>query len=971
MIRTLLLVMLLVVSGAIEAAQGLPIEEVIVNAQRVDEAASKVPISVSAFTEADIDDRQIIALSDLQLNVPNLGFVPNNFGASELSIRGIGAARSFGGTRGAAGPSVPTHINGAIVGTRADLIEFYDLERIEVLRGPQGTLYGRTATAGSLNLVTRRPEFSGHGGYVDAEYGNHDHTRFKGALNLAFGERLAFRAAGMSLSRDGYIENKAADQLPGLSKDLDDRDIKAFRLTLEWRPSEAASAWLMYSRFDEDDSRVRITNQVCKQSRLPNIGCEPGVVAFDAPNVVASLGGQIAAGAGAIPPGAVDSESGLIFEFPRPPLGLRSHHTDFDPTFEYEEDLWLLGAEWDFGKTTVSMAASYSELSFHSQQDYNMDVGYELFPTAENPSGLWPTSAPTASIDDIGNDGPCDLESGLSGVLGGCTLNDDLRRSFAIDDALSGEEFWSIEVRVRSKSESRLNFLLGANFLENDFASRYAVASNTLDVVSVYGSGGLGLPRLYPGIFDNASRGSREAIGVFGELYFDLTDRIKLTVGVRYSQVKADLESRQAFLNSINIGTFDGLLDSGWVRTSLLSYLSGGAPSAEAVALAGYHGALEDIEAASSPVELVTALQLVPLVPSFGEAQELAGLPTSDKWDRVTGRVALDWQMTDAMLVYASFNQGYRAGGINPFRAPLIELDNNPKYKGELVNAYEIGFKSYLANDRLLLNAAFFVNDYDDLQINEYLSAGQTINVDADTKGLELEAIWRPEGLPGLQLEISYGRLDTELGRFEDVDIIDRTQGDPSLVVLRDTVARGGSVYTAAVEEVLPLVPIANDFGFAIPVAGTYDNGIPVFFDSRFLDFFNIATSPGKLAALRGNDLPNAPAHSVRFALAHSWTLAPGVLTLRYDYYWQDSSYSRIFNAPADRLPSWSQHNASLIFESASGRWSARAWIRNIGDEDIVTNHFLASDDSGNFRNYFLAEPRIFGAAFRYNFGVQ
>ena len=165
------------------AAKSGGIEEVVVTAQRIEENSQKVPISISAFTDAMIQDRQIVGISDLQINIPNLSYVPDNFGGAELTVRGIGVLIG-GNERSAAGPSVPIHVNGISAAVDASVTEFYDVERIEILRGPQGMLYGRTATAGAMNIVTRRPDFDGFGGYVDLEYGDYDHVRIKGAANF-------------------------------------------------------------------------------------------------------------------------------------------------------------------------------------------------------------------------------------------------------------------------------------------------------------------------------------------------------------------------------------------------------------------------------------------------------------------------------------------------------------------------------------------------------------------------------------------------------------------------------------------------------------------------------------------------------------------------------------------------------------------------------------------------------------------
>ena len=143
-----------------------------------------------------------------------------------------------------------------------------------------------------------------------------------------------------------------------------------------------------------------------------------------------------------------------------------------------------------------------------------------------------------------------------------------------------------------------------------------------------------------------------------------------------------------------------------------------------------------------------------------------------------------------------------------------------------------------------------------------------------------------------------------------------------------------------------------------------------MYFNRSFLDAAGVSTANAIPADLKGNELPNSPRHSVRLGAAHTWTLRSGAFTLRYDYYWQDSSYGREFNTPGDEIDGWGQHNASAIIEGSGGRWRARAWIRNITNEVVVTGHWVAPDVSGNFRNYFMGEPRIFGASLRYNFGV-
>jgi len=952
------------------------IEEIIVTAQRIEQSANDVPMSVSAFTEAMIRDRQTIGVSDLQINVPNLSYTVENFGGSRISIRGIGDL--FGGgeaSRMSTGPSVPVHINGVSAPIEVSVHEFYDLERVEVMRGPQGTLYGRMATAGAMNLVTRRPDTEAFGGYVDLEYGDYDHVRGQLAVNVPISDELAFRVAGMMLERDGYIDNKAADQIPGIDDDMDGRDTEAYRITGQWQPSEDLTMWVMYSRMEEDDSRVRISNQVCQQSTLPNVGCDPEAFGLEPVNPGAIFATIVAGQAGLIPPGAVDEATGLEYPISRPRLGLREQHSDFNPLFEFDEEAWLLGVDWIPGSVGVHLSASHYETSYLSQQDYLMDVGYRLNPTAQNPSGLWPTSAPSGGPGAFRGGGQCDVESYRAGVAGGCTFNADLDRLFAFDQAGEEREFWSVELRVQSDWDGRFNFLVGTSYLETEVEADHYVMSNAFDAVGQYGAGpllgpGFWLPPLYPSFFNDGAHQEVETFSVFGELYFSLAENAKLTLGARYSDDQIKRNGARALFSSYDANVFIPLgTEPIWIRNALASHVDNffgiGPPTPEAVALADYYAATDAITATNTLPELYAALQIVPAAERLEEFSGLNGRPDEVDYDNVSVRAVLDWAVNDNTLVFASFSQGYRPGGLNQ----VFSTDATAEYDREKVDAYEIGIKSLLLGGSLSLNAAVFYNDHKDLHLWQWASPDVFIaNVDARSTGFELDTIWQPAALPSLAVEFSYSWLDAEFTNGRPIDQLNRTQDDPNFVNLKTPFADG---YVARVEDVLPWLPvIAAVPGAAFPEWGTYENGIPVYLSPDVLNFLGVPTSRGVSADLDGNELPNSPPHTVHLGVAHTWPLRAGALTLRYDYYWQDQNYGREFNTRGDRVESWDQHNASAVFESADGRWSARAWVRNITDEEIVTGHWVASDNSGSFRNYFMAEPRIYGASLRYNFGV-
>jgi iron complex outermembrane receptor protein len=176
-----------------------PIGEVVVTARRIEENLQAVPMSVQVLTGEFLDATGTTRLFDLQFAIP--GLVVNTVGmfGAGFSLRGVGDQR-------AAGMGVAPHLNGIYLGdANLAITRMFDMERIEVLKGPQGTLYGRNSTAGSLNFITRAPQDS-YSADVEASYGSFDTTRVQGHVNLP-ARGADFRVAFIASEGDGYIRN--------------------------------------------------------------------------------------------------------------------------------------------------------------------------------------------------------------------------------------------------------------------------------------------------------------------------------------------------------------------------------------------------------------------------------------------------------------------------------------------------------------------------------------------------------------------------------------------------------------------------------------------------------------------------------------------------------------------------------------------------------------------------------------------
>ena len=227
---------------ATEDQQGLG--DIIVTATRNSESLSKVAASITAVTAEDLGAGGIKDVASLASAIPNLS-VGDQFGVNRIFIRGIGLTSIDLGADG----GVAFLQDGAqIARPAAQLSGFYDLERVEVLRGPQGTLYGRGATAGAINLITKRPTEE-LDGYARLTYGNYDALSIEGAIGGPIGgENVMARISGKYDRRDGYGINEFT------GKDIDDRDAYAFRGSLLLKAGDTVDILLSGEVFHEKDS---------------------------------------------------------------------------------------------------------------------------------------------------------------------------------------------------------------------------------------------------------------------------------------------------------------------------------------------------------------------------------------------------------------------------------------------------------------------------------------------------------------------------------------------------------------------------------------------------------------------------------------------------------------------------------------------------------------------------------------------
>jgi outer membrane receptor protein involved in Fe transport len=976
------------------------IEEVIVTAQRASESIQDVPIAVTALSGDMLEDRQILGASDLQMNAPNVTFTATNFGGSSFSIRGIGRlVIAASGENG-----VSTHINDIPLGTNLTAVEFVDVSRVEVLRGPQGTLYGRNATGGAINVVTNMPEVDGVKGMLDAEMSSYNGRRYKGMLNIPITDTIAVRVAGMQLDRDGYIknlaygqENAAGETLRGINEDIDGRNLWTGRVTASWAFSDNGEAWIQYNQFSENDDRARITNQICVTNDVPLQGCKTGEFGFEGPHLGSTTGGifggffgaQYFGDQGNARPGTLTE-----YEYARPQLGFRTMHTDFEPIYQSEEKTVSMGIDYRFDDYEVSFLGAYQEADSLFQQDYNMDVGPVLRKAGDPGTALtaigalgltsYPTTAPAAggAGADWGN-GPCNYNDGTHGVPGGCIADVDQGRVFSYDQSASSSEYWTIEARLASNLDGPLNFMVGASTYDSGSSGDYYVIANTLDLLGT-------VTGAYPGSYNSTRAGNNEGLetdghAYFAEVYYDVNDRTKVTFGLRRNKDNKFIADANAFLDAAFIDATRPSL--GYSREAAFAAGSDTVGSPDRVALYGATQLFEDAKGtAPFSAERLAASAAIPLVPQPGERRKMTGSPQNFTWEETTGRLGVDYQLSDDNLLYAFYSVGYKPGGFNPPISEAFQGDIKFDFDQEEISSIEIGSKNTLMDGTMKLNGSLFMYDYEGLQITRIANNSSiNDNIDAEIWGAEVEFEWYPDMLPGVSIDGAYSYLNTEVENgSESVDPTNRTADLAAWTTVNEFVPGptagvnyvvDTAEFTAALPAlqafILPGTPFSAASTNAIIPNSVRANGLPAYLNRASAEAFGVTTSNGIAQELGGNSLPNSPEHTLKLGVAYAMPspVFDGDLIVRLDYYWQDDMYAREFNTAGDVIESWDQFNLSLIFESADGKWGARAWARNLADEDNITGHYLTSDTSGFYRNYFLTEPRIVGASIRYNFG--
>ena len=603
------------------------LEEIVVSAQKREENLQDVPISVTAFTGEQLDALGITDFTEITQQIPALQLNAWSPNLTIFNLRGI-SQNSFNDNL--EGP-VAVCMDDAYVGSLNGISgQMFDMKRVEVLRGPQGTLFGRNATGGLIHYISQDASEADTNGYVEAEAGDYGRAGLEFAVGGSFSDNVRARLSGRWSEMDGYIESVDTNLpggggllFPGSGQDIGGLDGYALRGTMQVDFSDKLQGnfWIKYSE-DNDIPTGGYVFENCPFQAPPNDTlCE-----------VDQFGRAIT------DPGVID-----LFGLPA------------DEHEHYNEHPGILNRE----QTSVT-----------ARFDYSMDNGTEF--------------------------------TSITNYMGMDKFYDEDGDALAIP-ILTFQTFvdwtqWSQELRWSGETD-KSRWQVGAYYLdmENDGGTNVTGApafGNLLAAGRVVAAGGVDTA-LATG---NPFNGFEGAVGnqlyllesknwsVFGQADFDLTDRLTMTTGLRWSQ--DDKKINLGITYADNFNPVPILVDGSAARAAL-------------------NPGVDEVD--------------------YGD------------W---AGRFALNYQLSDSTIIFGSVNRGIKGGNWSTgVGANVTEV--NFRHNEEVLWSYEAGFKSDFENARL--NATVYYYDYEDYQAFSLAGGGPFIgNSDASSVGGEIELFLYP-----------------------------------------------------------------------------------------------------------------------------------------------------------------------------------------------------------------------------------
>jgi outer membrane receptor protein involved in Fe transport len=631
------------------------LEQVIVTAQKRNENLQEVPLSIQAIGSEQLEDLHIKGFEDYVRYLPTVSYQTFGPGFAQVYMRGV--ASGGDGNHSGSLPSVGIYLDEQPITTIQGALDIqpYDVARVEALAGPQGTLYGASSQAGTIRIITNKPDTSGFQAGYDLEgstmtEGGNGYL-VQGFANIPLTSNAAVRLVGWKRHDPGFIDNVSRPRtFPSLEEAIGPLDVANPKDDYNDADTTGGRAAL---KLDLNDNWT-ITPQFMAQEQKTR-----GTFGFDP-----SIG-----------------DLKVSHRFP-----------------EKSKDRWYQAAltvEGKIANLDITYAGGYLNRKVDTESDYSdysywYDVAYyALHNAAPDSYGLFGSYF----YDDDG--GAIDISQYIQG-------KDRYRR-------------YTHELRFATPAENRLRFVGGlfAQRQVHDIEQRYLIGDLATDLEVTNWPDTIWLTE--------QERIDRDK-AIFGELTYDITDKLTVTGGIRWFEAENSLQGY--------FGFGDGFSGSGKSGETLCSFIAGDARG--------------------------DTSSWVPFVNKTGTAPCTNLQRRVDEKDTI-GKVNLAYKFDADRMVYATWSRGYRPGGINRFASI-------PPYLSDFLTNYEVGWKTTWAGNRLRWNGALFTQEWEDFQFSFLGQNGLTIIQNANQariNGLEMDAEWVVGG--GLVLTGGVAFIDSEL----------------------------------------------------------------------------------------------------------------------------------------------------------------------------------------------------------------
>lgn len=723
-----------VLSGAANAAE---IEEVVVTAQKRAENLQDVPIAISAFTGDAMKSMGVKNLTDLGKFTPGVEMNNDTPLQPTYSIRGI----ETGDWTVGSDPAVAVYVDGVYTGRGAGAeIPLADIERVEVLKGPQGTLFGRNATGGAIHILSKKPQ-ADDTTELNLTAGNYGRQSSDLILNRELSSNLFARFTASTNRRDSFAENLANDFEVG------NVDTQTYRASLLWEPTPDTEVLF------RADYGIMDQGSALRSSAVPLLQEEAGGsdvfgdYALDTPTIEDrdSWGSSLS----------------VVHDFENVTLTSITAYRGFESHLQQDED-GTANPDYMFGSANIddqtqfsqefrlngetdtikwTLGASYSREQLDHVTDAHFTAGsLESFAVYEGVKAQLKAAGidlPTSEVENLAyQQRQAMIAGGLEGAAVATFVYDLMLQSGQVDGLLQA-----------------LQAPFPASMLNREQMAAQLMAGITPWVMADT-----------PWHESVTNTGDYRSSAIYGDATWSLTDKLDLTVGARYTADEKDFTIQSSYQNFLPIALAGGVVDLMGPDGSVV----GQAP-------------LPTIPSCST-IEVPGCIPAQP----FGMAFNNSGNPVldvkhNDTWSDFSGRIVLDYRWNDDVMTFISLADGFKAGGFNSF---TITENVDPAFDQESVTNLEIGVKSSLFDNQVRFNASVFAYQYDNLQELDLVGAPipnyYLRNADAEGQGAELEVQWA--ATENLFIAGNYSLLDTEYTRYGIIEAIGETEEEHSRV---------------------------------------------------------------------------------------------------------------------------------------------------------------------------------------------